>query len=102
MTNTTKTTRQSAVKKTTREQQECLMAPLGEENTECCGNPNKCDVLPRVCEDKDDKISKIDLEVREKALKLVEKIIDSCTTAPLDTVHLNNVTKAIELYTAFK
>lgn len=101
MTNTTKTTRQSAVKKTTREQQECLMTPLGEENTECCGNPNKCDVPPRVRE-AEDKISKINLEVREKALKLVEKIIDSCTTAPLDTVHLNNVTKAIELYTAFK
>lgn len=100
MTNTTKTTRQSAAKKTTREQQECLMVPLGEENTEC-GNPNKCDVPPQVRE-AEDKISKINLEVREKALKLVEKIIDSCTTAPLDTVHLNNVTKAIELYTAFK
>lgn len=101
MTNTTKTTRQSAVKKTTREQQECLMVPLGKENTECCDSPNKCDVPPRVRE-VEDKISKINLEVREKALKLVEKIIDSCTTAPLDTVHLNNVTKAIELYTAFK
>ena len=101
MTNTTKTTRQSAVKKTTREQQECLMTPLGEENTKCCSNPNKCDVAPRVRE-AEGKISKINLEVREKALKLVEKIIDSCTTAPLDTVHLNNVTKAIELYTAFK
>lgn len=101
MTNTTKTTRQSAAKKTTREQQECLMAPLGEENTERCDSSNKCDVPPRVRE-AEDKISKINLEVREKALKLVEKIIDSCTTAPLDTVHLNNVTKAIELYTAFK
>lgn len=100
MTNTTKTTRQSAAKKATCERQECLIAPLGEENTEC-GNPNKCDVPPQV-RGAEDKISKINLEVREKALKLVEKIIDSCTTAPLDTVHLNNVTKAIELYTAFK
>ena len=98
MTNTTKTTRQSAVKKTTHEQQECLITSLGEENTDIVRRV----VPPQVCEDKDDKISKIDLEVREKALKLVEKIIDSCTTAPLDTVHLNNVTKAIELYTAFK
>ena len=98
MTNTTKTTRQSAVKKTTREQQECLITSLGEENTDIVRRV----ASPQVCEDKDDKISKIDLEVREKALKLVEKIIDSCTTAPLDTVHLNNVTKAIELYTAFK
>ena len=98
MTNTTKTTRQSAAKKTTREQQECLITSLGEKNTDIVRR-----VAPtQVCEDKDDKISKIDLEVREKALKLVEKIIDSCTTAPLDTVRLNNVTKAIELYTAFK
>lgn len=101
MTNTTKTTRQSAVKKTTREQQECLITSLGEKNTKC-SDLVECAIPPQVCEDKDDKISKIDLEVREKALKLVEKIIDSCTTAPLDTVHLNNVTKAIELYTAFK
>lgn len=98
MTNTTKTTRQSAAKKTTREQQECSITSLGEENTDIVRRV----APPQVCEDKDDKISKIDLEVREKALKLVEKIIDSCTTAPLDTVHLNNVTKAIELYTAFK
>lgn len=100
MTNTTKTTRQSALKKTTREQQECLMTPLGEENTKC-SDLVECTIPPRVRE-AEDKISKINLEVREKALKLVEKIIDSCTTAPLDTVHLNNVTKAIELYTAFK
>lgn len=100
MTNTTKTTRQSAVKKTTREQQECLMIPLGEENTKC-SDLVECAIPPQVRE-AEDKISKINLEVREKALKLVEKIIDSCTTAPLDTVHLNNVTKAIELYTAFK
>ena len=100
MTNTTKTTRQSAVKKTTREQQEGLMAPLGEENTKC-SDLVECAIPPQIRE-AEDKISKIDLEVREKALKLVEKIIDSCTTAPLDTVHLNNVTKAIELYTAFK
>lgn len=100
MTNTTKTTRQSAAKKTTREQQECLMAPLDEENTKC-SDLVECTIPPQVRE-AEDKISKINLEVREKALKLVEKIIDSCTTAPLDTVHLNNVTKAIELYTAFK
>lgn len=100
MTNTTKTTRQSAVKKATREQQECLMAPLGEENTKC-SDLVECAIPPQIRE-AEDKISKINLEVREKALKLVEKIIDSCTTAPLDTVHLNNVTKAIELYTAFK
>ena len=100
MTNTTKTTRQSAVKKTTSERQECLMTPLGEENTKCSDHA-ECASPPQVRE-AEDKISKINLEVREKALKLVEKIIDSCTTAPLDTVHLNNVTKAIELYTAFK
>lgn len=100
MTNTTKTTRQSAVKKPTREQQECLMTPLGEENTKC-SDLVECAIPPQIRE-AEDKISKINLEVREKALKLVEKIIDSCTTAPLDTVHLNNVTKAIELYTAFK
>lgn len=76
------------------------MAPLGEENTKC-SDLVECAIPPQIRE-AEDKISKIDLEVREKALKLVEKIIDSCTTAPLDTVHLNNVTKAIELYTAFK
>lgn len=41
-------------------------------------------------------------KVRKKGLALAEKIIDKCETAPLDTVHLNNVTKAIELYNAFK
>lgn len=76
------------------------MTPSGEENTKC-SDLVECAIPPQIRE-AEDKISKINLEVREKALKLVEKIIDSCTTAPLDTVHLNNVTKAIELYTAFK
>ena len=40
--------------------------------------------------------------VKKKGLALAERILDKCQNAPLDTVYLNNVTKAIELYNAFK
>lgn len=50
----------------------------------------------------DEEAEKLAQTVRKKGLALAEKIIDKCDTAPLDTVHLNNVTKAIELYNAFK
>ena len=50
----------------------------------------------------DEEAEKLVQTVRKKGLALAEKIIDKCETAPLDTVHLNNVTKAIELYNAFK
>lgn len=50
----------------------------------------------------DEETAELAGKVRKKGLALAEKIIDKCETAPLDTVHLNNVTKAIELYNAFK
>ena len=47
-------------------------------------------------------IASLALTVRKKGLALAEKILDKCENAPLDTIYLNNVTKAIELYNAFK
>lgn len=50
----------------------------------------------------DEEAAELAAKVRRKGLALAEKIIDKCENAPLDTIYLNNVTKAIELYNAFK